>query len=324
MRVRAFRDDDAERWDACCAGAINATFLHTRRFLAYNGARFEDLSLIVEDARGALLGVLPAARDPGDPATVVSHPGLTYGGMVHGGALRGEAMVQALGAAASHHAAQGLRRLRYKALPHAYHRAPAQDDLYALQRLGAQRSRCDLSSCIDLAHRLPLATRRRRALARGSRAGLQLRGGEAARAALPALWSVLGDNLRQRYGVEPVHSLKEITALAARFPEQIAIQLACRDDRVLAGTVLFRAGPVVHAQYLANGDEGRDCGALDLVLEAAIDEARGAGARYFDFGISTEDAGRRLNAGLFAYKAEFGAGSLVHEFYELALPHASD
>ncbi len=320
MRVRAFSEDDAERWDACCAAAVNATFLHTRRFLAYHGNRFDDLSLVVEDAQGAVLGVLPAARDPQDPDTVVSHPGSTYGGLVHGGALRGEAMVQALAAAAAHHGALGLRRLRYKALPHAYHRAPAQDDLYALQRLGAQRSRCDLSSCIDLAHRLPVATRRRRALARARRAGLQVHAGDAARAGLPALWDVLRENLRQRHGVEPVHTLDEMAALAQRFPQHIAVRLACRAAHVLAGSVLFRTGAVVHAQYLANSDEGRECGALDLVLETAIDEARADGARYFDFGISTEDGGRRLNAGLHAYKSEFGAGALVHEFYELALP----
>ena len=50
-----------------------------------------------------------------------------------------------------------------------------------------------------------------------------------------------------------------------------------------------------------------------------VAEARARGACYFDFGISNEDEGRVLNEGLYRFKYEFGAGSAVHEFYELDL-----
>lgn len=316
MRVRPYRDVNAPQWDAWCAGAINATFLHTRRFLSYHGERFEDLSLVIEDEGGTWLGVLPAALAPDDASLVVSHPGLTYGGVVHAGRLRGEAMVEALGAIVTHYRDRGLKKLHYKAVPAAYHAAPAQDDLYALFRLGARRCRCDLSSCIDLEHPLPRSSRRRRSAARARAAGVTLDGG---RPALRALWDVLKANLAERHGVAPVHTLAEIEELASRFPDWIAVRVARHADQVVAGTVLFCTPRVVHAQYLASSPEGRRLGALDLVLDDAIEAARRDGRRYFDFGISTEDGGRRLNQGLHGFKSEFGAGGLVHEFYEIDL-----
>ena len=318
MRVRPFEAADAQRWDAFCDAACNATFLHTRRFLSYHGERFADRSLVVEDERGAWLGLLPAALSRDDPALVVSHPGITYGGLVHAGALRGEAMLHALQASRAHFAAAGFTRLQYKAVPHSYQRAPAQDDLYALFRLGARRIRGELSSCIDLAQASPLALpvseRRRRALKKAQRAGLSIDAG--AHLAEP-LWQVIEDNLARRHGARPVHTLAEITELARRFPDRIRFVAARRGDAVLAGAVLFDTGGVVHAQYIAAGEEGMAVSALDLVFDHEITRARASGARWFDFGTSNEDQGRVLNEGLHRFKSEFGAGGVAHEFYEL-------
>lgn len=317
MRARFFDPADAAAWDAFCRDAHNATFLHTRAFLSYHGDRFADRSVIIERA-GRWLGVIPAARHPAEPDVVVSHPGATYGGVVHHGRLRGAGMIAALETAAALWDIAGFRQLRYKALPHIYQSAPAQEDLYALFRLGATQGRADLSSCIDLAHRLPVSERRRRAHRKAAHAGLRLACG---RDQLPALWPMLADNLARRHGTSPVHTLAEIMLLADRFPQHIQVLVAFdgNDDRAIAGTVLFATPTVLHAQYIAASEAGYAVNALDLVLEAAICQARRCGKRYFDFGISTEDDGRRLNDGLARFKHEFGAGGVVHQFWDLPL-----
>ncbi len=61
-----------------------ATFLHTRRFLAYHQDRFKDVSLLLANDKG-IVGLFPAALDPAEARTVVSHPGITYGGLLHSG-----------------------------------------------------------------------------------------------------------------------------------------------------------------------------------------------------------------------------------------------
>lgn len=312
--VRPYQAQDAERWDALCVASYGATFLHTRRFLSYHGNRFVDRSLIVDDGRW--LGLLPLAEDPHDPTCVVSHPGLTYGGMVHDGRLRGESMVQALQLVCDTLRSQGYRRLRYKPVPTMYQRAPAQDDLYALFRLGSVRVRSDLSSCIDLSHPLPRSERRERGLKKARRAGVSIDGGASY---LPELWPVLTDNLQRAHGLKPVHDLAQITLLQERFPQQIQVRVARTEKRVVAGLVLFLTAKCTHAQYIASNAEGQSMGALDLLFDGAIDEAHAAGVSFFDFGNSNEEQGRVLNEGLHRFKSEFGAGGVVHEHHEIQL-----
>jgi lipid II:glycine glycyltransferase (peptidoglycan interpeptide bridge formation enzyme) len=74
-----------------------------------------------------------------------------------------------------------------------------------------------------------------------------------------------------------------------------------------------------HAQYTAASTIGNKTCALDMVFEHCMVNASTQGARWFDFGISNEDGGQVLNDGLYRFKAEFGGGGVVHEFFELNL-----
>ena len=92
----SYTDEHESLWDSWCESAGNSTLLHTRKFLGYHGARFADASVFIFES-GRLVGVMPAARDLHDSTLVVSHPGATYGGIVHQGWLNGERMIDALG-----------------------------------------------------------------------------------------------------------------------------------------------------------------------------------------------------------------------------------
>lgn len=320
LSVRPYSTTDADAWDDFCAGALQSTLLHTRRFLSYHGNRFTDRSLIIED-EDKCVGLFPAALSPSDTTCVVSHPGITYGGVLHQGSLCGERMVAALTEICRYYRAQGKEKLTYKAVPSLYHRAPAQDDLYALFRLGAVRRRCDLSCTIDLQHRLPVSERRRRGLNKARKIGVEVVEGSQH---LPALWEVLTENLARKHGVNPVHSLEEILLLAGRFPDHIRCVCARLDGRVIAGVLLFITPTAQHAQYIASSDKGYEVAALDLLFEYSIETAGDQGTLWFDFGISTENQGMVLNDGLFRFKSEFGGGGAVHEFYELNLNRESN
>ncbi|WP_370675587.1 GNAT family N-acetyltransferase [Pleomorphomonas sp. PLEO] len=303
LEVVAYTPAGAEEWDAFCRKSVNGTFLHSRLFLGYHGDRFHDLSVSVRDG-ARLIALLPAARDPNDEKLVVSHPGTTYGGFVHDGYLTGERMLEAFEAVGAFMAQSGSRRLLYKAIPHSYARVPAGDDLYALFRLGARRVRCDLSSAVDLAHRLPVSERRRRAL-RKSQRYVEI---SSDLTHIDGLWEVLSENLSRKHNAQPVHSRAEIGDLLGRFPDEIAVRVALVDNEVVAGVVLFLTSRVWHAQYIASSEVGYSTCALDTVFETIIAEATVAGCRYFDFGTSNENAGTVLNTGLYRFKSEFGGG----------------
>ncbi|PMS37508.1 acetyltransferase (GNAT) family protein [Trinickia symbiotica] len=314
IEVIPYSEASAQEWDRLCTASVNGTLLHTRRFLSYHGERFQDASVILHDA-GRIVAVLPAAIRREQPEAVVSHPGATYGGIVHDGWLAGARMCEALAAVAEHFRRQGFRSLAYRPVPYIYATSPAQDDLYALARLGAVRERCDLSCSIDLVCRRAVTERRRRGLKRASKAasisddaGL-----------IPAFWAVLEDNLARKYGATAVHSVDEIRLLQARFPSTIRLCCALVEGRVEAGIVMFNSANVWHAQYIASSERGYELSLLDAVFEAAITQAARSGARYFDFGTSNEANGTVLNDGLYRFKHEFGGGGVAYEFYRLEL-----
>jgi Acetyltransferase (GNAT) domain len=314
--VRTYRPAEAGTWEDLVDRSCNGTFMHTRRFVSYHGTKFRDRSLVLEDRHGRVVGVFPAAESPVDHQMVISHPGLSYGGVVHDGSVRGASMIGALEAISRHYSSLGYRKLRYKAVPAIYHSTPAEDDLYALFRLGARRYRSDLSATIDLSSRGRVTKRRERSRRRALAEGVFT---EENWDEVAAFWRVLELNLAVRYGVSPVHSLDEMRMLHDRFPGDVVLIVASIGGELVGGTVLFAAGQVLHMQYTATTERGRDAFATDLVMEQAIELAVKRGCRFFDFGVSTVDEGRALNQDLYRFKVSFGAGGLIYEHYELDL-----
>jgi hypothetical protein len=316
LHVEPYDPDGPAEWDELVAAAPMGTFLHSRRFLGYHGDRLEDASVVVRDGAGRVVAVLPAAVDPTDPERVASHPGATFGGLVHDGSVIGEAMIEALAAVCDHYRARGFRILAYAPVPSIYHRRPSDDDLYALFRCGAVRTRCDISSAVDLRVGARLSSRRRRGLAKAKREGVEVVEGDEC---IGELWPIVESNLAERHGARPVHTEAEIRALAERLPGVVAVVVARLASEPVAGVLVFDSPAVSHAQYIASTPAGNAAGALDAVFDHCLRRARDRGARYFDFGTSNRDGGRVLNAGLYEFKAQFGGGGIAYEFYELAL-----
>lgn len=314
IEIKPYSSAEESAWDEFCMNSPNSTILHTRRFIGYHGSRFIDKSALILES-GILIGVFPAAESPLNSKIVISHPGITYGGIVHDGRLKGMRMVTALTSLSQFYASLGYQLLQYKALPYIYSQLPSQDDLYALFLLGAQRSRCDLSSTIDLHNRRPLGQRRRRSLKRSQK--MVMLSDDIV--LLGQLWNVIAQNLSNAHGAKPVHSFDELSLLHKLFPRHICIRCALIDGRVEAGVVFFNSRTVWHAQYIAASLKARENSALDAVFDAAIADALRFGARYFDFGTSNEENGKVLNEGLYTYKSEFGGGGVVHELYEVSL-----
>ncbi len=301
-------------WDAFCAGALNGTFLHTRRFLAYHGSRFMDASALVLD-EDRLVAVIPAAVHPTSPSIVVSHPGATYGAIVHDGRVLGGQMLQVIEELRRFYFEAGFRQLIYKAIPHIHCQFPVQDDLYALFRSNAVRTRCDLSCAVDLAQKRPRTERRRRSLKKALRA-VTLDEGPGL---LPDLYLIMESMLAREHSAKPVHSLEELVLLQTLFPHRILVRGARIEGKLVAGVIFFNAGPAWHVQYSASSEAGYAVFALDAVFDSAMTEAADHGVRWFDFGTSNDNEGWTLNEGLYKFKSEFGGVGVAHETYTLEL-----
>lgn len=306
LAVRPYVPGDASAWDAVIDRSRNGNMLHRRGYMDYHADRFVDASLVVEKG-GRMIAVFPANLR-GD--VVVSHAGLTYAGLIATHALRAESTLEAFERIGEHCRSLGAGSVLYKAVPHVFHRYPADEDLYALHRLGAQLARRDVASVIALQEGVRFSPERRRSIARAGKAGMTLRSdGD------PHDFHALLEEVLHRHGATPTHSLEELRLLQRRFPGQIVLHEVHDDTGLLAGTVVYDFGALVHTQYLAVSERGRRLDALSLLLARLIGHTY-ANRRYFSFGISTESEGRVLNGGLIGQKERFGARAVVHDFYE--------
>jgi hypothetical protein len=308
IAVERFGPDRRQQWDEFVAEAKNGVFLFFRDYMEYHQDRFTDHSLLFRNGE-TLVAVLPANEVSG---TLVSHGGLTFGGMLSGRRMTTPLMVELFAALQSYMRGRYLDRLVYKAVPHIYHDIPAEEDLYALFRSGARLVRRDVSSTILMADRPPVAKGRKSSVNVALRNAVIVGRSSDFR----GFMALEAEHLQRQYGTKPVHSGDEMVMLATRFPEQIKLFTATVDGKLLAGTIVYDSRQVAHTQYIAASEEGRRLCAHDLVMHHLLNDVYSK-KRYFDFGISTERAGHYLNSGLVGNKESFGARATVYDFYEL-------
>lgn len=288
--------------------------------MEYHSDRFEDASLLIYDDKKQLIGLLPANRSRRDAATVESHGGLTYGGLLLGDKATAMLTGKMLHVAAEYYLAQGYGQLAYKPTPYIYHRQPTEEPLYWLYRAGATLETRNVSTAVNLRDPLPLSELRERKYRKAQNACLQIsreKCGALADEDYPVFWDLLTETLEQRHGVRPVHSLEEIKLLKSFFPNEIKLYTAERDGALLAGVLCFDCGNVVHAQYIAAGLEARACGALDMLLATLLQMY--SDRAYFDFGISNDPETGRINEGLIFQKEGFGGRAVCYDRYLVSL-----
>lgn len=313
--VKVYDDSSKSAWDQFIGSSKNGTFLFYRDYMDYHRDQFEDYSLLVQDGKGRLIALLPANREDD---VLVSHRGLTYGGFVTDENMKAALMLDVFKSLLDFLQEKGFTKLVYKAVPHIYHRMPAEEDMYALFRFGAHLYRRDVTTVVMPSLGARFQNRRKRSIKKALRAGIQW--GPSKR--YDEFWPILEQNLMSRYGAMPVHSLAEIVSLQSQFAENIRLFCAMLDDEVIAGCVIYETDTVAHAQYIASTELGREYGALDFLFSELISDRYGSKS-LFDFGISTESEGRYLNEGLIDFKEGFSGHSVIHDFYELDIAEIS-
>lgn len=311
ITLERYSPDMAGEWDRFVAGSRNATFLMQRGYMDYHSHRFTDCSWIARK-NGKIAALLPANIT--EDGVLQTHGGLTYGGWVLPEAhIDGNDLLEIFGQGIATWRREGIKALDYKPLPGIYALRPSEEDLYALWRLGAQQTECGLSSAIRLGEPLRFNQMQRRHLKRAS--SLQVVCEETTD--IPDFMNMVEHCLADRHEVAPVHSAAEMALLKSRFPDRIRFFVAKLEGKIHAGMCIYDCGTVAHAQYIATTPEGRSQNLLSLLVNWLAGSLY-QHCRYFDFGISTEDHGRWLNAGLVRQKCSYGATGVAYTRWHLA------
>jgi hypothetical protein len=207
----------------------------------------------------------------------------------------------------------------YKPTPHIYHSLPAEEDLYVLYRNNAKLVSRNVSSTIYLPEKREMKQLRKRTIKKALKNSLTVKRSYD----FENFMKISEEVLQERHSTKPVHSIKEIEYLAAKFPANIKLFASYKDNKMLAGVIMYESKHVAHAQYAANTSLGWDFGAEDIIFDYLIKEYY-KDRRYFDFGISNEKIGevllaQILNNGLINYKEGFGASSVMYDLYSLTI-----
>lgn len=310
LEIRRYTPDKQQEWNDFVGHSKNGTFLLDRNYMDYHADRFTDHSLMVY-RRDKLYALLPG-NIAGD--VFYSHQGLTYGGLIMGDKTVAADVVQIFRLLNDLLRKDGIRKVVYKPTPWIYHRQPSEEDLYAVVEVcGASMSR-GLSSTISREHLNKWYRIRECGVKHAKQLGLTVEETEDYR----PFWQILTNNLGERYGLNPVHTVEEIEMLHHRMPDHIRLMVVKEGEETVGGTVLYDSDRVVHSQYIAASPKGKQQHALDLLFDVVIRQAL-ASHPYFDFGISTEKHGTYLNENLIYQKEGFGGRGICYDWYEWTL-----
>ncbi|MBZ7945628.1 GNAT family N-acetyltransferase [Campylobacter sp. RM10532] len=309
MIVKKYTKNDFIIWNEFNKNSKNGLFMFDRNYMDYHSDRFIDHSLMFYEGE-KLLTLLPLNQKDG---VLHSHQGLTFGGFICDNKMQQNKMLECFNVLLDYMKNNKFEKLIYKSIPYIYHKKASQEDLYALFLNNAQLYRIDCSSVIYL-DSYSFAKGRKYQISKAKKENIAIEETNDFKGFLVLLNEVLS----KQHNAKAVHNVDELVLLKSRFPENIKLFVAKKDETIVAGTLLFVYENLVHTQYLANSDYGREYGALDLLLNFLI-EKYSKDKKYFDFGISNENNGLYLNKGLIFQKESFGARTMVHNFWEIKL-----
>jgi len=311
MNIIKYASEYKKLWDEFVRNSKNSHFFFQRDYMEYHSDRFKDYSLMIFDNKDKLIALLPANINEN---VLYSHQGLTFGGFLVDDKMKTETMLEIFESLKVYLKSQNIKKIVYKCIPYIYHIKPSEEDRYALFRNDAQLIRRDVTSTIDLTEQVRYSKGRKWTINKAKKKSIETFESED----YATFWELVSGVLESNYEAKPVHTLEEIKKLADLFPKNIKLFLAKKDERVVSGALIYENKNIVHTQYLANSEEGRELGALDLLIDNLMKDIYN-NKKYFDFGISNEDAGRYLNTGLIAQKEGFGARAVVQDVYELKI-----
>ncbi len=322
ITVTRYTPKNHQTWNEFVKQSRQGTFLFDRNYMDYHQDRFHDHSLMIyyKDKLYALLPaneVVSASNNEIPQKELVSHQGLTYGGLLTCNKMTAELTCETFEAIGNYLKQEDFSKLTYKAIPWIYHKIPSEEDLYALIHVGkASLSAREISTTILLQNKLRFSEQRRRGVNKAKKNSLIIR--QSSQEDVFAFWNILNNNLQQKYHTRPVHSNEELQLLMSRFPENIIGYSVLKDEEVIAGTIIFITPQVIHTQYIGASEKGKEEGALDLLFDYLINQKKW-NAPYFDFGKSTEDRGNYLNTNLIHQKEGFGGRGVAYDTYEWTL-----
>ncbi len=274
----------------------------------YHHDRFEDFSLLVfKDEK--LMAICPANIVQNK---VFSHQGLTYGGFLLSENIKFNDVLNAWKGVLQYLYVNGVLELIMKLSPKIYHKLPSDEIDYLLFKSNAILYKRDIISALKL-KTINYSKSRTEGIKRGEKHQLKV----VEEDDLSKFWNhILIPNLKDKYQVNPVHTLEEIQELKNKFKNNIRHFNVYFNNTIVAGTTIFETKRVARAQYISGDESKNQLGSLDFLYDYLLTNVFDQ-KDYLDLGSSNGSNDESIKSGMLTWKEGFGARSIAQDFYKI-------
>ncbi len=311
ISIIRYSDSLESIWNAFIGESKKPLFMFNRLYMDYHKDRFIDHSLLFyKDNK--LFACLPACECG---SVLVSHAGLTYGGMITNSEMKQSLMNECFDALINYGREINFERIVFKLVPFCFYLQSSDEEKYSLYINGARLVKIEASTIINFDYPFDVSKLRKRMIKKAIQNDVIISEDNTKQNYILFI-NLLNEVLLKRHGVRAVHTFDELFLLHSRFTNNIKLFSAWKNNEMIAGAVIYIYENTIHTQYLAADDEARKIGALDLVISYIIEKFKNIKG-FLDFGISTEENGMFLNEGLISQKEGFGGRSMTYETWEM-------
>ncbi|WP_456399949.1 hypothetical protein [Persephonella sp.] len=313
FKIEIYTKKYKEKWDQFVEQSRNGTIFHTRKFLSYHPPnRFEDFSLLfLKD--GNIMSVLPACIEILNGRTVLaSHKGSTYGGFVIPFKFGIEESLYLVETLQEFLYKEGFREVWMRYPEYIFELEPAQEIKFAMWYKGFRLDYIELSTCYSLERydeSKPIIRQARRSYDKGVKCIYDDNNFE-------GYYNILYENLKTKYNREPTHTLEEVLLLKKLLNDSFVLVSVYLNNELIGGIVMFIANKkAAHIFYSAVKKNISGIFPNDALVDTAIRKLKEKGFKYLNYGISTEDKGRKINFELFRFKEKFKGFGVYREVW---------
>jgi len=320
ITIEQYNESLESAWDSFVeTNNRNATFLHSRKFFNHNPLNQKDDASLLFYKNGKLKALLPACLiEINGVLTFFSHPRSTYGGFIVDESIGVEEAVVivelVINFAKNKQAGEIVIRNPFRI----FYQLPSDETDYAMWYHGFTIKSRELECAIKLSGEpeLKYEDGTKRSVKKALKSVTVKETDE-----YELFWQHLTANLSEKHGAKPTHSLEQFFELKKRVSDdKIKLIGSFIDDKLVGGIVLFVCKPMVlHAQYIASDLNYQNSRPLNAVIDHIIKWGWDQGFQYLNLGSANEDAGRKINYGLFRFKEGFGGRGVLRETMHLKL-----
>lgn len=307
-------------WEDFVFKSNNGTIFHTRKFLSYHKKkRFIDSSLLFFK-NSELIAVMPAALVKTDKGQEFSsHPGLSYGGIIHKENLGLNDALVIIEILTEYLKKNNIKKINLVLTPLPYHKHFCNYIDFALYKQGFIYKKRELTSIVTLPKDIEsLSTyfkpEARTALRKAIKSRIIIRQSKD----FYPFFKILKDNLDKRFGLSPTHTYRELLKLFKLFPDKIRLIGAYNNNKIIAGVVNFKCNDrVTLAFYIAQKYSYQSYRPLNLLFYEILKDCILKRIDLYDFGLFT--ANTIPNFGLARFKENLGGSGVFRDYYQKML-----